>query len=368
MFNIEFRSSNKSSAKKLPIRPLKDICINISDSPVRNSSINSPRFSCQSRRSACPLKTPATPGTPRQQIPKTPKAIRSKIKSPSNYIFSTHNHSKKFSLTPKKVSSQKNIPTVNRNEKVDSLITNIRPTDALNKQKEHLFNTFQAIKIARGLREPTPEELLSKKVILAKRKGYEQKKTVLFDLDETLVHCVNTNETGHTNIDIDFPPGTTTTISVNIRPYVKELLSIVSKDFEVILFTASHKSYADKVIDYLDPEGAWVHHRLYRHNCILIDGIYVKDLRILCDRNIKDILIVDNAAYSFAFQITSGVPIISWYSDMQDKELCKLIEYLKVLAKVDDIRVVNRYTFHLDTFYEDYVRDFLNKINKENIN
>lgn len=33
------------------------------------------------------------------------------------------------------------------------------------------------------------------------------------------------------------------------------------------------------------------------------EGYYVKDLRIISHRDIKDIVIVDNLAYSFAFQV-----------------------------------------------------------------
>ena len=51
---------------------------------------------------------------------------------------------------------------------------------------------------------------------------------------------------------------------------------------------------------------------------------------------------------------------------MEDRELYKLVEYLKVLSKTDDIRVINQLTFHLDTFYDDYIRDFISKIDKEN--
>ena len=250
-------------------------------------------------------------------------------------------------------------------EKVSRLITKTTQPEGINKQKEHLFNTFQAIKLARALREPSDEEISAKTLKLPRRKGFEKKKTVIFDLDETLVHCVN-NNTGHVEIEIDFPTGTLTKIAINIRPYAREILSAASKDFEVIIFTASHQCYADKVIDYLDPERQWVHHRLYRSHCIPIDGIYVKDLRILADRNIKDLVIVDNAAYSFAFQISSGIPIVSWYADMDDRELHKLIDYLKVLTRVEDIRVINQFTFHLDTFYEDYIRDFIAGIGKEN--
>ena len=37
--------------------------------------------------------------------------------------------------------------------------------------------------------------------------------------------------------------------------------------------------------------------------------MYVKDLRIIEDRNIKDVILVDNSIISFAFNIANGVPI-----------------------------------------------------------
>jgi len=39
---------------------------------------------------------------------------------------------------------------------------------------------------------------------------------------------------------------------VNIRPFAIESLTELSKDFEIVLFTASHSCYASKVIEYLE--------------------------------------------------------------------------------------------------------------------
>jgi len=41
-------------------------------------------------------------------------------------------------------------------------------------------------------------------------------------------------------------------------------------------------------------------------------GIYVKDLRIIADREIKDMIIVDNSIISFAFNMENGVPIAAF--------------------------------------------------------
>jgi CTD small phosphatase-like protein 2 len=51
---------------------------------------------------------------------------------------------------------------------------------------------------------------------------------------------------------------------VNIRPYAKEVLSRLSKHFDILIFTASSQAYADPILDYLDPERSIIQHRLYR--------------------------------------------------------------------------------------------------------
>lgn len=68
------------------------------------------------------------------------------------------------------------------------------------------------------------------------------------------------------------------------------------------MFTASHSCYANKIIDYLDPEKTLINHRLFRDNCITsTDKFHVKDLRILANRELKDVILVDNQLYSYSF-------------------------------------------------------------------
>ena len=55
----------------------------------------------------------------------------------------------------------------------------------------------------------------------------------------------------------------------------------MSQLFEIVVFTASQKLYADKVLDSIDPKGR-ISHRLYRENCIVINKtFYLKNLKIL---------------------------------------------------------------------------------------
>ena len=81
----------------------------------------------------------------------------------------------------------------------------------------------------------------------------------------------------------------------------------------------------------------------------------MKDLRIFGNRNLKDLLIVDNATYSFALQLENGVPIIPYYENKEDDELKILIAYLKSMAGVPDIREANKnhLKFHEFAQYQD---------------
>ena len=84
------------------------------------------------------------------------------------------------------------------------------------------------------------------------------------------------------------------------------------------MFTASCKDYADSILDYIDPDNSLIHHRLYRESCVAqAQGVYIKDLRIF-DIDMNDIILVDNAVYSFGYQLDNGIPIIPFRDDPKD--------------------------------------------------
>lgn len=77
-------------------------------------------------------------------------------------------------------------------------------------------------------------------------------KTLVLDLDETLVHC---SVEPPASCDLTFPVtfhGTLYTVHVKLRPFLMEFLKSV-QDYEVIVFTASQKVYADTLLDKIDP-------------------------------------------------------------------------------------------------------------------
>ena len=48
--------------------------------------------------------------------------------------------------------------------------------------------------------------------------------------------------------------------------------------------------------------------------------MFVKDLRVL-NRELSKLILVDNAAYSYGYQLSNGIPIIPFFDDKQDIEL-----------------------------------------------
>ena len=69
--------------------------------------------------------------------------------------------------------------------------------------------------------------------------------------------------------------------------------------------------------------------------------MYLKDLRILGNRDLKDIVLVDNAAYSFGQHVNNGIPIIPFYNNKNDTELRDLTDFiLKDLINANDVREV----------------------------
>lgn len=131
---------------------------------------------------------------------------------------------------------------------------------------------------------------------------------------------------------------------------MQETLQRLSNHFELIAFTASHRCYANKIIDLLDPKNIYFSHRLFRESCFRTkQGIYIKDLRII-NRPLKDVILVDNAAYSYGFQKANGVPIIPFYNSKEDAELLFLTEFLLALEPLQDVRPTIREVFKLEQY------------------
>ena len=193
---------------------------------------------------------------------------------------------------------------------------------------------------------------ISKKICFPKNKIHKQ--TILLDLDETLIHVDfenkyknydailyfdNINENGEIEKNIQ--------INLIFRPGLFQFLDYINNYFEVFIYTASYKNYADTIIDYIEKDKKYFSLRLYRENCIYLKpGIYIKDLRIINERELKNMIIIDNSLFSFANQLDNGILVTSFFNDLNDNFLLNLINYLQYyILNAYDVRIINKENF-----------------------
>ena len=148
-----------------------------------------------------------------------------------------------------------------------------------------------------------------------------KKKLLLLDLDETLIS---------TEILKDKKQ-----VRVLVRPYAREFIKQCSQYWNVAIFTASTRAYAEGILKKLDPEGCYISNLLCREQCIQYGAYFVKDLRIIQHQNIdiKQFLIIDNRLSSFGFHLNNGIPILPFRGESSDQELKDILVALNELQK-----------------------------------
>lgn len=144
--------------------------------------------------------------------------------------------------------------------------------------------------------------------------------TLVLDLDETLIH---------------FDPKVK---RYKPRPGALRFLQELYRYYELVVFTAGLKDYADWILNDFDKQ-ALISFRLYRDHTRYRNGVYMKDLSRL-GRDLKKCIIIDNIEENFQAQMDNGIPIKSWYNDPGDRELDKMVPFLKSLVakQVRDVR------------------------------
>ena len=199
-----------------------------------------------------------------------------------------------------------------------------------------------------------------------------KKKLAIFDLDETLAHSEFKNIDKAQNIITVKPPSKKEVkIGLNIRPHLKEALDLIKKHYFIIVYTASDRSYADPVLNFIDPNNDYFQYRLYRSHCIYSKvkdddkiKLYIKDLSIFKNIDLKDMVIIDNSILSYAYHLNNGIPIVPYYKGEKDYELMFLAGYLSSIRKWKDLREANKKYIKLEHLIKQYKRK--EKENKDN--
>lgn len=243
----------------------------------------------------------------------------------NNQIYPLHHKRVKSYFTLKNIQQNKQ-PTMN----ITNIITQITKSSTSYNTTNNINHTMSLLKNHRSL---SPQ--YKKKFLLPEKISH--KKTLVLDLDETLVHSGFFPFDSPSDVIIQIElENETHDIHVLVRPFVKEFLERMSKKYELVIFTASLSKYANPLLNIIDKNSHCLF-RLFREHCTLINTAFVKDLTRL-GRDLKDVIILDNSPIAYALNPDNGFPIKSWFDDRNDCELLKIIPILEFLSYVPDVR------------------------------
>jgi CTD nuclear envelope phosphatase 1 len=168
-------------------------------------------------------------------------------------------------------------------------------------------------------RQPSYSNLLSRRSSLRMFPN-QQQKTLVIDLDETLIHSFakggRLSSGQMVEVKLNAPVALASTPGgqpasvlgpqhpilyyVHKRPHCDEFLRKISKWYKLVVFTASVQEYADPVINYLEAEKKYFAERYYRQHCTFRNGAYIKDLSTV-EPDLSKVMILDNSPVSYVF-------------------------------------------------------------------
>ncbi|TIA71763.1 hypothetical protein E3P92_02344 [Wallemia ichthyophaga] len=208
----------------------------------------------------------------------------------------------------------------------------------------------------------TPSIVEQQKKLTSKSTGVHMPKTLVLDLDETLIHSTSkapariansfslglrgvlqggSNDGGAHMVEVVLG-GRSVLYHVYKRPHLDFFLKKVASWYTLVIFTASMQEYADPVIDWIDGGRGVFAKRLFRESCTQAsNGSYMKDLDVIDkDNDLSRVALVDNSPISYSINPANGIPISGWISDPNDEALLDLLPFLDSLRFTTDVRRV----------------------------
>ncbi|RLN93760.1 hypothetical protein BBJ28_00013371 [Nothophytophthora sp. Chile5] len=198
----------------------------------------------------------------------------------------------------------------------------------------------------------------------------QERLALVLDMDECLVHSKFQNEVEYRqseyrpeeleaygdSFEIVMDDGERAV--VNKRPGLDRFLEEAAKHFDVYVFTAGLEAYGKPILDELDPKGNLFAGRFFRASCQQRKGMFLKDLSVV-RTDLSRVILVDNNPVSFLLQPSNGIPVPSFYDDVNDRTLDSLTKVLASLQEVDDVRPRLHQLFRLADLLAEHQRVIL---------
>ena len=161
------------------------------------------------------------------------------------------------------------------------------------------------------------------KYLLPKIKS-NYKYSLVLDLDETLI-CIkrdnNNNKIKHNKFN--------NLMTLILRPGLLDFLHKMKQLYELILFSLGTSEYVSPIIKNIEKKEKFFEHILYREHVTYDDnGNFFKNLNLL-NRDVKNILIVDDNSKNFKYHKSNGICIKPFYGDLNNDKIT-----LKILGNI----------------------------------
>ena len=139
------------------------------------------------------------------------------------------------------------------------------------------------------------------------------KYTLILDLDETLIYLKNKINISNNDKFLNNPFSSSILI---LRPGLIDFLKKMKQIYELIIFSSGTLDYIMPILKIIEKKGKFFEYILYRkHISFLKNGEYYKDLSLL-NRNLKNVIIVDDMAKNFVLHKSNGICIKPFKGDV----------------------------------------------------
>ena len=168
-------------------------------------------------------------------------------------------------------------------------------------------------------------------------------KLLILDLDETLIHSTEKELELPGDLKID-------EYNVYKRPNIDEFVANCATWFDLAVWTAASSSYANEIIELIFPKSVELKFIFTGDRCTrrydydLMEAYYIKPLKKVKRRgfSLEKVLIIDDTPETFERNYGNGIQVKRYYGENEDEELILLLKYLKEIARVENVRKIDK--------------------------
>ena len=214
----------------------------------------------------------------------------------------------------------------------------------ISKENNNQYNNNNAINYSLGGKTINTNDLkvLNKPSFFLPPINKKYKYTLILDLDETLIYLKNKINISDNDKFLNNPFASSILI---LRPGLIDFLKKMKQIYELIIFSSGTLDYIMPIIKIIEKKGKFFEYILYRkHISFLKNGEYYKDLSLL-NRNLKNVIIVDDMAKNFVLHKSNGICIKPFKGDViNNRNTLELLGQKKKKIRYDaditgDIRI-----------------------------